>query len=154
MKLCGAVPCWHLQPFSWATLKSCGENEMQCTEQANTVIFVWWAPSFHNYILKCLHQQHLFCKELGDKQNLALGAVAVAKAGTKLQCHKSEIMSHSSLLKYCFCKPLCIHASIWACCSGYNHVYGSRWLRKLFDHCKLHRESLGSLTSSWVLSPL
>lgn len=72
--------------------------EMQCTEQADTVIFAWWAPLFHNYILEWLHQQYLFCKELGHKQNLALGAVAVAKAGTKLQCHKSEIMSHSLLL--------------------------------------------------------
>lgn len=39
------------------------------------------------------------------RQNLALGAVAVAETGTKLQCHKSEIMSHSLLLNAAFVSP-------------------------------------------------
>lgn len=40
----------------------------------------------------------IFILQGTGRQNLALGVVAVAKTGTKLQCHKSEIVSHSLLL--------------------------------------------------------
>lgn len=49
------------------------------------------------------------------KQNLALGAVAVAKTGTKLQCHKPEIMSHSLLLNTAF-------VSLFALMEAYGHA--------------------------------
>lgn len=125
MRHCGAVPCWHLQPFPWATFKSCREN-MKCNGQSGQTQWSLYDKHhfFQDYILECLHQQYLFCKELGDKQNFALGVVAVAKTGTKLQCHKSEIMSHTLLLNTGFVKTFGIHASTWACCSGYHHIYG------------------------------
>lgn len=44
----------------------------------------------------------IFTLQGTGRQNLALGAVTVAKSGTKLQCHKSEIMSHTLLLNAAF----------------------------------------------------
>lgn len=70
---------------------------------------------FQDYTLECLHQQYLFCKEMGDKQNHALGAVAVAKTGTKLHCHKFEIMSHTLLLNTSF-------VSLFAFMQAYGHA--------------------------------